>query len=298
MLLAVGPVGARHTGILRQSARVRRSPGMSGPITGRTVGMDLDQPTVGLPGGVRMPLLGFGTWQATGRAGYDAVLAALDAGYRHIDTATMYGNEEEVGRAVRESGLRREDVFITTKLPPDRVGRERETIEASLRALGTDHVDLWLVHWPPPSPADSIPVWRELLAARDENLTRAVGVSNYSTAQLDELIQASGESPAVNQIRWSPSLYDRRRHVEHRDRGIVLEGYSPFKASDLSDPVLTRIAAAHDVSPAQVVLRWHVDHEIVVIPKSVTPERISANADIWDFSLTAEEMRDIDALGG
>ncbi|MEV0806667.1 aldo/keto reductase [Micromonospora sp. NPDC050200] len=257
----------------------------------------LDQPTALLPGDVRMPLLGFGTWQATGRAGSDAVLAALDAGYRHIDTATMYGNEEEVGRAVKESGLRREDIFITTKLPPDRVGRERETIEASLRALDTGYVDLWLIHWPPSPPADSIPVWRELLAARDENLTRAVGVSNYGTAQIDELIQATEENPAVNQIRWSPSLYDRQRHLEHRNRGVVLEGYSPFKTSDLSDPVLTRIAAAHGVSPAQVVLRWHIDHEIVVIPKSVTPERIRANADIFDFSLTAEEMRDIDALG-
>ncbi|MFI7425346.1 aldo/keto reductase [Micromonospora sp. NPDC049836] len=260
--------------------------------------MDLDQPTVLLTGDVRMPLLGFGTWQATGEAGYDAVLAALDAGYRHIDTATMYGNEKEVGRAVKESGLRREDVFITTKLPPERVGRERETIEASLTALDIDYVDLWLIHWPPSAPGDSIPAWRELLAARDENLTRAVGVSNYSIPQIDELIQSTEETPAVNQIRWSPSLYDRQVHAAHRDRGVVLEGYSPFKTSDLSDPVLVRIAQAHDVSPAQVVLRWHIDHEIVVIPKSVTPERIRANADVFGFSLTAEEMRDIDALGG
>ncbi|GAB3357294.1 aldo/keto reductase [Micromonospora halotolerans] len=237
--------------------------------------MDLDQPTVPLTGDVRMPLLGFGTWQATGNAGYDAVLAALDAGYRHIDTATMYGNEKEVGRAIAESGLRREDLFITTKLPPDRVGRERQTIEASLAALDTDHVDLWLIHWPPSSPGDSIPVWREMLAARDANLARAVGVSNYSISQIDELIQATEETPAVNQIRWSPSLYDRQVHAAHRDR----------------------IAQAHDVSPAQVVLRWHIDHEIVVIPKSVTPERIRVNADVFRFALTAEEMRDIDALG-
>ncbi|MER7165560.1 aldo/keto reductase [Micromonospora sp. NPDC000207] len=257
----------------------------------------LDQPTVALSDDVRMPLLGFGTWQATGEQGYEAVLAALDAGYRHIDTATMYGNEAEVGRAVRESGLRREDVFVTTKLPPDRVGRERETIEQSLRALGLDQVDLWLIHWPPSAGSESVPVWRELLAARDAGLTRAVGVSNYDTTRLDELTEATGEAPAVNQIKWSPSLYDRQRHREHRDRGIVLEGYSPFKSTDLADPVLTRIAAAHDVSPAQVVLRWHVDHEIVVIPKSVTPDRIRANADIFSFSLTAEEMRDIDALG-
>ncbi|MEV4808425.1 aldo/keto reductase [Micromonospora avicenniae] len=256
-----------------------------------------DQPTVLLPGEVRMPLLGFGTWRATGKAGYDAVLAALDAGYRHIDTATVYGNEKEVGQAVQESELRREDLFITTKLPPDRVGRERETLEASLRALGTDYVDLWLIHWPPSSPGDSIPLWRELLAAKEENLVRAVGVSNYSTSQIDELIQATEENPAVNQIRWSPFLYDRQRHAEHRDRGVVLEGYSPLDTSDLSHPVLARIAAAHDVSPAQVVLRWHIDHEIVVIPKSVTPERIQANADVFRFSLTAEEMRELDALG-
>jgi 2,5-diketo-D-gluconate reductase A len=255
-----------------------------------------DQPTVLLPGDVRMPLLGFGTWKATGQAGYDAVLAALDTGYRHLDTATLYGNEREVGRAVKESGLRREDVFITTKVPPDRVGRERETLEASLEALGVDQVDLWLIHWPP-SATDSIPMWRELLAARDENLTRAVGVSNYSTAQIDELIQSTEENPTVNQIRWGPMLYDRQRHAEHRDRGVVLEGYSPFKTTDLSNPVLTGIAGAHGVSPAQVVLRWHIDHEIVVIPKSVTPERISANFDVFHFSLTAEEMREIDALG-
>ncbi|MCO1597982.1 aldo/keto reductase [Micromonospora sp. RHAY321] len=259
--------------------------------------MDLtDQPTALLPGEVRMPLLGFGTWQATGQAGYDAVLAALDTGYRHLDTATLYGNEREVGRALKESGLRREDVFITTKVPPDRVGRERETLEASLEALGVEQVDLWLIHWPP-SATDSIPMWRELLVARDENLARAVGVSNYSTAQMDELIQSTEENPAVNQIRWGPALYDRQRHAEHRDRGVVLEGYSPFKTTDLSDPVLTRIAGAHGVSPAQVVLRWHIDHEIVVIPKSVTPERITANFDVFHFSLTAEEMRDIDALG-
>jgi diketogulonate reductase-like aldo/keto reductase len=257
----------------------------------------IDQPSVALPGGVRMPLLGFGTWQATGESGYEAVRAALAAGYRHLDTATMYGNEAEVGRAVRDSGVPREEVFVTTKLPPERTGRERETIEASLRALGTDHVDLWLIHWPP-SAGESVPVWREFLAAREAGLTRAIGVSNYGTDQIDELTEATGETPAVNQIRWSPSLYDGQRHAEHRERGVVLEGYSPFKTSDLADPVLTRIAAAHGVTPAQVVLRWHLDHEIVVIPKSVTPERITANADIFGFSLTPEELREVDSLGG
>ncbi len=137
-----------------------------------------------------------------------------------------------------------------------------------------------------------------MLAARSANLTRAVGVSNYSTGQIDELIQATGEAPAVNQIRWSPALYDPQRLAENSERGIALEGYSPFKSSDLTDPVLVRIAEAHGVTPAQVVLRWHLEHEIVVIPKSVTPERIASNFDIFGFSLTPEEVAEIDALGG
>ncbi|SCL19617.1 aldo/keto reductase [Micromonospora inyonensis] len=257
-----------------------------------------DQPAVVLPRGVRMPLLGFGTWQASGQSAYDAVRTALAAGYRHVDTATMYGNEKEVGRAIRDSGLHRDDVFVTTKIPSDGVGRERHVLEASLAALDTGHVDLWLIHWPPAAPGDSVRMWRQVLKARDDGLTRAAGVSNYSTAQLDELIQATAEAPAVNQIRWGPMLYDARRHAEHRERGVVLEGYSPFKTTDLTDPVLTGVAEAHGVTAAQVVLRWHVDHGIVVIPKSVTPARIRANADIFDFALTPEERSTIDALGG
>jgi diketogulonate reductase-like aldo/keto reductase len=253
------------------------------------------QPAVTLPGGARMPMLGFGTWQASGRRGYEAVLAALEAGYRHLDTATGYGNEAEVGRAVRDSGLPRDDVFITTKLPPDHAGRERRTIEQSLSALGVDRVDLWLIHWPPRGQA-SPKVWQELRRARDEGLAREVGVSNYSTAQLDELIDATGEAPAVNQIPWSPWQHDARRLAAHRDRGVVLEGYSPFRGHDLGEPALVDIAKAHGVEPAQVILRWHVQHGVVVIPKSVTPDRIRSNADIFGFSLTDEEIHRIDGL--
>ncbi|HEX7744149.1 MAG TPA: aldo/keto reductase [Micromonosporaceae bacterium] len=255
-----------------------------------------DQPTISLPRDVRMPLLGFGTWQATGQRAYDAVRRALDVGYRHIDTATMYGNEAEIGRAVRDSGVPREDIFITTKLPPERAGRERQTLGASLDALDTGYVDLWLIHWPP-SRGALVPTWREFLAVRDEELARSVGVSNYDAGQLDELVDATGEMPAVNQIRWSPSLYDPRVAAEHRERGVVLEGYSPFKSTDLKDPVLTRIAEAHGVSTAQVVLRWHIDHGFVVIPKSVTPDRIRTNFEVFGFSLTPDELREIDALG-
>ena len=256
-----------------------------------------DIPGVPLASGVIMPLVGFGTWRLRGAQAYQAVRTALDCGYRHIDTATMYRNEEETGRAVRDSGLSRQDLFLTTKLPGEGAGRERATLDASLRALGTDYVDLWLVHWPPGGLA-SPGVWRELLAARDEGLARAVGVSNYSAPQIDELAEAAGEAPAVNQIPWSPSQHDPRLLAAMRERDVVVEGYSPLKGTSLRSPVLAEIAARHGVTPAQVVLRWHVQHEITVIPKSADPSRIAANIDLFGFSLDAAEMASIDAMGG
>jgi 2,5-diketo-D-gluconate reductase A len=252
-------------------------------------------PVVRLPGDVAMPLVGFGTWQLRGRRAYDAVSYALEVGYRHIDTATMYGNEAEVGRALRDSGVRRQEVFLTTKLPPSNAGREHETIAASLRALGTDHVDLWLVHWPPGDRTRQR-VWRQFLAVRDQGLVRAVGVSNYSISQLDELIDATGQAPAVNQIPWSPWQHNPQVLAEHRRRGVVLEGYSPLRRSNLNDRVLTGIAAAHKVTPPQVVLRWHIEHQIPVIPKSASRDRIAVNLDLFGFSLSQEEIARIDAL--
>ena len=231
----------------------------------------------------------------TGRQCYRAVRYALDIGYRHIDTATMYRNESDVGRAVRDSGIGREDVFVTTKLPPRHAGHERKTLEASLRALEMEYVDLWLVHWPPPGGA-APQMWKQLLALRDEGMARAVGVSNYSTAQLDDLVRATGEAPQVNQIRWGPTLYDPAELEDHRRRHVVLEGYSPFKTTDLRHPVLTELAGRYGVTPAQIVVRWHVDHGVVVIPKSATPERIAANFDVFGFSLDAEDVRSVDGL--
>ena len=253
------------------------------------------QPSVTLAGGGVMPLVGFGTWQLSGPRCYDAVRAALDVGYRLIDTATIYGNEREVGRAVRDSGMAREELFVTTKLPPHHAGRERATIAASLRALGMDFVDLWLIHWPP-RVAARLATWKALLAIRDEGLARAVGVSNYRTAQLDELVTATGEMPEVNQIRWSPALYDAAVEAGHRERGVVLEGYSPFKTSNLRDATLAEVAAGHGVTTAQVVLRWHVDRGVVVIPKSGHRDRIQSNFDLFGFSLSDEELRRIDGL--
>jgi diketogulonate reductase-like aldo/keto reductase len=248
-----------------------------------------------LPDGVAMPLVGFGTWRLRGRSGYDAIRHALEVGYRHIDTATMYGNEVDVGRALRDSGLDRREVFITTKLPPRNTGRERETLTASLRALGTDHVDLWLVHWPAREMAQP-KTWRALLAAREQGLARAVGVSNYSVAQLDDLINATGQAPAVNQIPWHPARHSARALADHRERGVVVEGYSPLKDTDLADPTLVEIASRHRVTPAQVVLRWHVEHRIPVIPKSANRDRITANFDIFGFSLTGDEVALVDNL--
>ena len=258
--------------------------------------MTTQETAIPLTGGTSIPVLGFGTWALRGTAAHDSVRTALEVGYRHIDTATAYGNEGQVGQALRTSGVAREDVFITTKLPVERIDRAGEIIDNSLRQLGTDYVDLWLIHWPD-GDDPLINTWRELLAIRDKGLTRTVGVSNYSEAQVDALIEATGEAPAVNQIRWSPWLFDAGRLAHSRERGVALEGYSPFRASRLGDRMLKEIAAAHGVTPAQVVLRWHIQHGIIVIPKSASPDRIRANADVWGFSLTDAEMARIDALG-
>jgi diketogulonate reductase-like aldo/keto reductase len=251
--------------------------------------------TVTLSNGAEMPLVGFGTWQLRGQEAYDATRYALEIGYRHLDTATMYRNEAEVGQALRDSGVPREEVFITTKLPPERAGREQETIAASLKALGVRTVDLWLIHWPPGG-GQSVRVWREFVAAREAGQTHAIGVSNYSTTQIDELVKATGETPAVNQIPWSPFDHDARTVEESRERGVVLEGYSPLKGSDLRHPVLREIAEKHGVTVPQVILRWHLEHRVVVIPKSARKERIAANLDLYGFELSTEEVRQIDGL--
>ena len=221
---------------------------------------------------------------------------ALEVGYRHIDTATVYGNEREVGQAVAASGVPRAEVFVTTKLPQSHTGRERATLEESLAALGLDYVDLWLIHWPPGGRARP-DVWERLLGLQAEGLTRDVGVSNYTLSQIDELEHATGRLPAVNQIEWGPSLFDAEVLEGHRRRGVQLEGYSPLRSTNLRDPRLVEIAGAHGVTPAQVVLRWHVEHRVVAIPKSADPDRIAENAAIFDFELTASEIERLDDLG-
>lgn len=253
-------------------------------------------PTHMLPGGSTLPLIGFGTWQIEGAQAVDAVAYALDIGYRHLDTATGYNNEVEVGRGLVESGVARTLVFVTTKCPPENVGHERETIEQSLKNLGLDYVDLWLVHWPPNGEARP-ETWRELIRARDDELVLEIGVSNYSIAQIDELTEATGVTPAVNQIPWSPKDFDAALLAAHTERGIVLEAYSPLRRTDLDGELLREIADDYGVTASQVVLRWNLAHGIAVIPKSSNHARITANLDVLGFALSADDVAAIDALG-
>jgi 2,5-diketo-D-gluconate reductase A len=257
----------------------------------------LPSETLDLQHGGRMPLLGFGTWQIEGADAVRATSSALEAGYRHLDTALVYGNEREVGRALAESGLRREDVFLTTKCPPERAGSALDTVRESLDRLQTDYLDLWLIHWPGEG-ASNTDLWGEFVEAREAGLARDIGVSNFDSALLDEVTKATGVTPAVNQIEWSPLLFDAETLADHRARGIVLEGYSALRGGTLEHPTIVSIAERLGRTPAQVIIRWHVQHEIVVIPKSINAERIRSNADVAGFSLTADDMAALDSLGG
>lgn len=255
---------------------------------------DVPSTTAALPSGAALPLLGFGTWRLEGDEARTCVAEALSAGYRHLDTATIYGNETEVGEGLRASGVPRDEVFVTTKCPPDRASEARVVLEQSLSMLGLDAVDLWLVHWPP---ADPVALWEVFVQAQQDGLARDVGVSNFSLSQLDEVTKATDVKPAVNQIKWSPLLFDRAVLDGHEERGVVLEGYSGLKNGTLEHPVITGIASRLDRTPAQVITRWHLDHGVVTIPKSGTPERIRTNADVGAFSLSAEDLAAMDSLG-
>ena len=240
-------------------------------------------------------MIGFGTWDVKPPDAYRAVRTALDAGYRHVDTAYGYFNEGDVGKAVADSGLARDEVFITTKIPSRRVGFEEETIAASLRRLRTDYVDLWLIH-DPPEGEKSERLWEFLIGVRERGNARTIGVSNYSTVQIDSIAKATGVMPAVNQIRWTPAVFDRQRLEDVRDRDIQLEGFGAIRRTRLDEPALVEIAAAHGLTTAQVLLRWCIDHGVIALARSTKPERIAANLDVWNFALTPSELDVIDAM--
>ena len=256
----------------------------------------LPDSTLTLTEGARIPLLGFGTWQLKGQDAVRAPSAALATGYRHLDTATVYGNEREVGRALAESGVPRDDVFVTTKCPPGRAGQELDILRESLELLQTDHVDLWLIHWPGEGSANT-DMWRAFVEARQAGLARAIGVSNFDISLIDEVTKATGAAPAVNQVEWSPLLFDPETLAEHRARDIALEGYSALRGGTLEHPAIVEIAKRTGRTPAQVIIRWHLQHDVIVIPKSVNADRIRSNADVADFTLTDEDMTTLDALG-
>jgi diketogulonate reductase-like aldo/keto reductase len=246
-----------------------------------------------LTNGVRMPMLGLGVWQLrSGRDTEQAVRWALEAGYRHVDTATLYRNEESVGKAVRASGVPREEVFVATKFHPRDPDPER-ALEGSLRLLGLDHVDLYLWHWPSGSPTRHWPAF-ERIAGR--GLARAVGVSNFSVDQLAAL-RGAGVPPAVDQVEFSPFQFRRALLEACEATGVVLEAYSPLtRGHDLRDPVVAAVAADHSRTPAQVLLRWAVQRGVPVIPKSGNRDRIAENAQIFDFTLSEQDMAALDAL--
>jgi diketogulonate reductase-like aldo/keto reductase len=245
-----------------------------------------------------MPLLGLGVYQsAPGRETEQAVLWALEAGYRHIDTAAAYRNEANVGRALKASGLKRQDVFVTTKLRNDDQGADTalRAFDGSLHALGVDYIDLYLLHWP--VPGKRLQSWKVLERVFQEGRCRALGVSNYMEHHLKELLDHTALVPAVNQVEFSPFLYLRDLHTFCQKKQIQLEAYGPLtQGQKLQHPKVTAMARSHHKTPAQVLLRWAIQHSVVVIPKSVKKERIEENAQIFDFSLSGPDMNTLDGL--
>jgi diketogulonate reductase-like aldo/keto reductase len=247
-----------------------------------------------LADGHRMPMLGLGVWQVPDGPGcVNAVRWALDLGYRHIDTAQVYGNEASVGRALREAGVPREEVFITTKFDPGRSDPVAEA-EQSLRRLGVDQVDLYLVHWPEGGP---VRAWPGMERSRERGLTRSVGVSNFSASDLAAVIAAGSVPPAVNQVQFSPLHYRRALLGACRRAGVQVEAYSSLGTGQhLDHPAVRQVAQRVGRTPAQVLLRWCLQHDLLVIPKSVHRERIRENAHIFDFTISPADMAELDAL--
>jgi diketogulonate reductase-like aldo/keto reductase len=256
-----------------------------------------DQPTIRLNSGHFIPQLGFGVFKVPPRETRDVVQRALDTGYRSVDTAAMYRNEEGVGAAIAASDVAREDVFITTKLNNDAHGYDAalRAFEQSRRRLGLDYVDLYLIHWPLPAQDRYVDTWKAFIKLHEDGVVRSIGVSNFQPEHLERIIDETGVTPAVNQIELHPYLSQPRLREYDTSHGIVTEAWSPIArgGSLLRDTVVTSLAEKYGKTPAQLVIRWHIDLGNVVIPKSVTPHRIAENFEVFDFELDAE---DVDAL--
>lgn len=259
-----------------------------------------DVPTVRLNTGAAMPQLGFGVFQVPPQDVERVVTVALEAGYRSLDTAAMYRNEEGVGRAIAASGIPRDELFVTTKLnnPEHKSGEVERAFDESLRKLGLDQLDLYLIHWPLPAADRYVEVWRALGKLRQDGRLRSAGVSNFQPAHLRRVVDETGEVPSVNQVELHPYLtQDELRRVD-AEFGIATEAWSPLgKGGELlRDQTIVGTAEKYGVTPAQVVIRWHLQVGNVVIPKSVTPERIRSNFDVFGFELADDDVAAIDAL--
>lgn len=248
--------------------------------------------------GVEIPQLGLGVWQVPDDEAERAVRTALEAGYRHIDTATLYRNEEGVGRAVRASGVPREKVFVTTKLWNSDHDRVEQAFDESLARLGMDYVDLYLIHWPAPKQNRYVQAWRGLEKIYKDGRARAIGVSNFTVATLTRLLDETDIIPCINQIELHPWFQQHELREFHDKNGILTEAWSPLGSGKglLDDPALAVLAEKHGRTPAQIVLRWHIQIGNVVIPKSVTPSRIRENINVFDFILDHEDMAAIGAM--
>ncbi|MER7665623.1 MULTISPECIES: aldo/keto reductase [unclassified Streptomyces] len=257
-------------------------------------------PSITLNNGVEMPQLGFGVWQVPDDEATQTVSTALEAGYRSIDTAAAYGNEEGTGRAIAESGIPREDLFVTTKLRNGDQGYDAtlRAFDTSLTKLGLDHVDLYLIHWPLPSRGLYVETYKAFEKLLADGRTRAIGVSNFLPEHLEHLIAETSVVPAVNQIELHPQLQQTASRDVHAQHGIATEAWSPLGSGRglLDVPTVVAVARKHDRTPAQVVLRWHLQVGNVAIPKSVTPSRIRENLDVFDFELDGDDLAAFAAL--
>jgi 2,5-diketo-D-gluconate reductase A len=250
-------------------------------------------PVVTLNNNVEIPQVGFGVFLVPPQETKQAVSAALDVGYRHIDTARLYDNEEAVGEAIAESGLAREDIFVTTKCWNDDQGydRARAAFDGSLRRLGMEYVDLYLIHWPRPRQDLYVETWKAFEKIYADGRSRAIGVSNFQPSHLQRLIDETDTTPAINQVELHPRLQQRELRAFHEQHGIVTEAWSPLaRGGDLlADKQVEAVAERHNVSPAQVILRWHLDIGNVVIPKSVNPSRMASNLDLFRIRLDEDD---------
>jgi diketogulonate reductase-like aldo/keto reductase len=255
-------------------------------------------PHIKLNNGVEIPQVGLGVYQAeAGDETRRAVRAALEVGYRHIDTARIYGNEQDVGAAIRESGVPRDEIFVTTKLwnSDQGKGKTSAAFEASLKRLGLDRIDLYLIHWPVAGKRHDS--WSELTKLVATGKCRAIGVSNYTIKHMDELLEASDVVPAVNQVEFSPFLFQKKLLEHCTAKNIVVEAYSPLvQAKRMKDPTLVKVAEKYRKTPAQILIRWSMQHGLIVIPKSVKKDRIAENFGVFDFSIGDDEMRLLDGL--